>query len=231
MIGVRRLAWAALLVAAPAAATDRPAKVAITPKSGDAVLIVRAPTLPVPYQIGISRFDPVESQLTSNPLGGWADMTVSADKSTDGYIVRTVKPGTYVLRDVSQQLAWGLCFHADTLQFDVRPGEVVYLGSFDGETPIRELQREAIAHMDLVARSGTVHHYFDDVTPPTFTAATAEDMDRVRAFVANSMPKTSVAPSAVAFRPARFGTGSDLFGTQKVCGGYYKKKVGAAPAG
>ena len=227
---IKKLLLAALLAtAASAAASDKPAKVAVTPESKDAAVIVHAPVMSVPYVIGFSKFDPVQSSLQSNSFGGWANIDVRGDRSTDGYLVRRIKPGTYVLRDVSQQSAWGVCFHERTVQFDVKPGQVLYLGQFDGVTAVTELQRNAVTHGDMTARGSDVHLYFDGITPPTFTPVDPAELDRVKAFMASAMPKTSVAPQAVAFRPATFGTGRDLFGMQRICGGYYKKKVDAAP--
>ena len=39
------------------------------------------------------------------------------------------------------------------------------------------------------------------------------------------LPKSISAPKAAQSAPARFGTGNDLFGIQRICGGYYTKNA------
>lgn len=229
-------AVAALLLAvmpAAAGASDKPAKVAITPQSDEAAVIWRAPSLRTEYQLVLAKFDPVESNTTAGPLGGWANLTVESGRDGVGWFVKRIKPGIYVVNSLNQQTSWANCYHADTLQFEVKAGQLLYLGEFDGAVGVAQLQRNAVLHGDLMVRQGQFHHYFDGIAAPGFAPVDAAGLDAAAAFSRTAMPRTTVAPTAVAFRSARFGTGSTLFG-ERVCGGYFKKKVepaGPAPGG
>jgi len=221
-VTVRRVvaALAAACLALPASATN-PAKVAVTPASPDAVLIVRTPPLGVLYTLAISRYDPDKQDLA----GDWVAMPVQAqDRRDSDFLVEKVKPGTYAIQQFVQQARWGVCFHAGTLQFDVKAGEAVYLGQFDAATPLAELQRRALDAKDLYAGGFTVHNYFDGITPPKFTQPDDPALPEVRAFIAREMPKTKVAPVRARFRPATFRAGRALVGSQRVCGGSWSRK-------
>jgi hypothetical protein len=68
------------------------------------------------------------------------------------------------------------------------------------------------------------------VTPPTLAPIDEAQLAAVAAMVKTRMPKTTAAPRAVQFAPARFGTGHDLFGMRRICGGYYQGKAKGTPA-
>ena len=219
---MRRLASALaaglLATAAPAA---NPARIAVTPSSADAVLIVRTPATGVLYTIAIARYDPAQQDLS----GDWVAFPVPPQGTGEsGFGVEKVKPGTYVIKEVVQQARWGVCFYAGTLQFDVKSGEAVYLGTLDAATPLAELRRHAVAAKDLYAGGFTVHNYFDEITPPRFQQPADPALPEVRAFIAGEMPKTTVAPRLAQFRPATFRAGRALLGGQRVCGGSFSRK-------
>ncbi|HEY0086518.1 MAG TPA: hypothetical protein VGB65_11475 [Allosphingosinicella sp.] len=219
-----RLRYALLLavaacVASPVSAAN-PSKIAITPESRDAAVIMRAPSTSAVYTLAIARYDPAAQDLS----GGWEALPVpTAEQRSSDYVVQKVKPGTYVVRELIQQARWGVCFHAGTLQFDVKPGQAVYLGEFDAGTPLGELQRNALSRRDLVAGSYTLHNYFDGISTPRFTQPADPALPEVRAFMAEALPRTRVAPVAAQFRPATFSTGRALLGA-RVCGGMVRKK-------
>lgn len=226
-----RAALVALLIATPALAAPKPSKIAITPDSTDAAVLVRAPRLPVTYTLGISRFDPVaQNLLTGSFSGGWVNMEVAGGGPGQAYVLRRLKPGTYVLRDVSQQQYWAVCFGDATRQFSVGPGRLLYLGDFDGPTAIAELHANVRANPGHGrAKQGTIHHYLDNVTPPRLTEPDAAALAEAAAWLKAESPATTVAPVVATLTPAKFGTGVTLIG-QRACGGYFKKKVAEAPA-
>ncbi|MBV9931587.1 MAG: hypothetical protein JO013_11675 [Alphaproteobacteria bacterium] len=219
---MRRVAAAAaaafLASAAPAA---NPAKIAVTPASPDAVLIVRMPSAGVVYTLAIARYDDAQQDLA----GDWIGIPVPA--RNDGeleFFAERVKPGSYVIQQVVQQGRWGVCFYAKTLEFDVKPGQAVYLGTFDAARPLRELRRHALATKQLYAGGFTVHNYFDDITPPGFAEPEDATLPDVRAFIAEQMPRTTATPVLAQYRTATFRAGRALVGPQRVCGGRYSRK-------
>ena len=123
-------------------------------------------------------------------------------------------------RDLSRQDYWALCFNDNSLQFTVRPGEIVYLGEIDARSHVAELERMAVMSGRTSTRSQVVH-FFDGVSPPAFKPVDEAGLEAVTAMVRTRMSRTTVTPRAAEFAPARFGTGRDLFGTSRLCGGYY----------
>jgi hypothetical protein len=209
---------AAACLASPVSAAD-PSRIAIAPDSSDAAVIMRAASIEVVYTLAIARYDPIAQDLS----GGWEALPVPpAERRSSDFVVQKVKPGTYVVRELVQQARWGVCFHAGTLQFDVKPGQAVYLGELDARTPLRELERNAVSRKQIEAGEFTVHNYFDEISPPRFTQPADPALPEVRAFMAEAMPRTRVAPVVAQFRPATFSTGRALVGT-RVCGGTVRK--------
>jgi hypothetical protein len=216
------------LCAVPVAARN-PARIAITPESPRAAIILKAELLPIPptyrtsYRIGLQRYDPAQQGMMGGPFGGQETFAATRGNFVDGYLVLEVPPATYAFRDLSRQDYWALCFHDNSLQFTVRPGEVVYLGEMGVRSHVAELEQMAVMSGRTSVRSGNVAHFFDGVSPPAFKPVDEAGLAAAAAMVRARMPRTTVAPRAVEFAPARFGTGRDLFGTQRVCGGYWQR--------
>jgi hypothetical protein len=221
---------AAALSATMAMAAPNPDSIAITPQSPHALIVLKAELLPIPptfrtsYRISLKRYDPAQQQMLGGPFAG-AMFAATRGNFIDGYLVLEVDPGTYAFQDFSQQDFWALCFNDGSLQFTVRAGEVVYLGEMDVRRHAAELQRMAVMSGRTSLRNGRVAHFFDGVTPPTFLPADAADLPAAPPIVRPPTPRTTVAPRSVEFSPARFGTGHDLFGTGRICGGYYQGRA------
>lgn len=220
----------AMLAAVPAAARE-PRTIAITPRSPGAVIVLKAEPLPIPpgyrtsYRIGLQSYDPDARRMTGGPYGGQATFAATRGAFVDGYMVLEARPGTYAFRDLSRQDYWALCFNEGSLQFNVRPGEVVYLGEMDVRMHVAELERMSLMSGRTTVRSGEPAHFFDGVTPPALAPVDEAGLAAVAAMVRARMPRTTVAPKAAAFTPARFGTGRDLFGLRRICGGYYQGRA------
>lgn len=234
MLRLYSLALAAILIAFGAsgpAAAAKPADIAITPSSPGAVLILKAPNLPpaptfrTAYRLALQSYDPAEQKMVGGPFGGGALFQARPKDFVDGYLILEVKPGTYAFESFSQQDYWALCFNGGSLQFTVRPGEVLYLGDFDAAAHALELQTLAVTSGRTSTRGSNPVHFFDTVTPPMFAPADDAALAAVAAMVKVRMPRTTVAPKAATLSPARFGTGRDLFGLQRICGGYYQGKA------
>ena len=220
----------AALVAAPVAAKEA-GQIAITPQSANAAIILKAELLPIPpsyrtsYRIGLQTYDPAAQRMTGGPFGGQATFAATRNSVVDGYMVLELRPGTYAFRDLSRQDFWALCFNDGSLQFTVRPGEVVYLGEIDARRHVAELQRMAAMAGRTSTRGNQAVHFFDGVTPPAIAPVDEAGLAAVAAMVRTRMPRTTVAPRAAQFSPARFGTGSDLFGLSRICGGYHQRRA------
>jgi hypothetical protein len=224
-----KLALAAILVlaaAAPAAAKEVE-KIDITPGSADALIVFKANDVPVPpgyktaWRMPLQSFDPVENQMQ----GGLEILAGRPKSFVDGFLVERVKPGTYAFQSFSRQDYWALCFNGDSLQFTVKPGEVLYLGEFDAASHVLELERLSVTTGRTTSRNSEPIHFFDTVSPPAFAPVDEAGLAAAAAMVKARMPKTSVAPKPARFSKARFGTGKDLFGLRRICGGYYQKKA------
>ena len=228
------LPFAAVLLTAaaavPALAKDV-ADMAITPGSAEALIVFKAPDIPRPpgyktsWRMGVQSYDPVEQKLQGAPFGGMETLAGRPKSFVDGFLVEVMKPGTYVFRDFSRQDLWSLCFNGDSLRFTIKPGEVLYLGELDAVKHVQELESLSVMTGRTTARNGNPVQFFDTVSPPAFAPVDEAGLAAAAAMVKARMPKTSVAPRAAKFEPARFGTGKDLFGTKRICGGYYTKKA------
>jgi hypothetical protein len=232
MTNVRSAALALLLIlltAVPALARN-PDRIAITPQSPKAAIILKAELLPIPptyrtsYRINLKRYDPEEQRMLGGPFAG-ATFAATRGSVVDGYMILQVEPGTYAFQDLSRQDYWALCFNDGSLRFTVGAGEVVYLGEMDVRMHVAELETMAMTSGRTSVRNGQVAHFFDGVTPPAFKPVDAEELAAAAAMAQSRMPRTTVAPRAVEFTPARFGTGRDLFGINRICGGYYQRRA------
>lgn len=218
------------LAAAPAAAAD-PKAVAITPTSQRAALILKADPLPVApgmrtaYRFTLQTFDPAGQKLRGGPFAGLAVFAARPKEFVDGYLVLDVAPGTYVFKDFSQQDRWSLCFNGGSRSFDVKPGEILYLGALDADAHATELAQRTVMSGQTTIRGQGFVSFFDTVTPPRITPPDDAGLAAAAAFVKARSPKSTVTPRAPVYRDARFGTGNDMFGTNRLCGGYYAKKA------
>jgi hypothetical protein len=235
MKSIRGLALAAAFFAMLAAGVPATAKdahsIAITPASPKAAIIIKAELLPVPpghktsYLVGLQSYDPARQAMTNGPFGGSATFAAQPKAFVDGYLVIEVDPGTYAFRDVSREDYWAVCFNGGSLSFTVKPGEIVYLGEMDVRLHVAELERLAVMSHRTSTRNGQAVHFFDTVTPPAMAPIDEADLAAAAAMVRTRMPASTVAPRAAVFSKAKFGTGHDLFGLSRICGGYYQGRA------
>lgn len=173
------------------------------------------------YHLTLSAFDPVERALQSGSFNGFTTFEVDP---TQPYVAKTITPGTHVFALFAQQLWWSACFQAGTWKFDVKPGEVVYLGEFNPEPSFDAIAKHATANGDFSASSGNRHFYFDDIPPPAVSLP--QDKEKgvadVQGFVKTRMPNVFGTVRLAEYQPTKFGVGTSLFG-DPVCGGYFKK--------
>lgn len=196
----------------------------ITSQSRNSILVVATEPSPIPYQLSISSFDPDTGSLGAPPAD--AASIVVGRKDPGAYHLSIIEPGTYVVRDVTQQLNWSVCFHDNSVSFNVAPGEVVYLGRFDPRPHLQQLQQ--IARSTGRTRTGMgqgPHHFFDNILPPALTPPAATDVDSVRAFLAGSFPRITAPVRMADLRAAQFGIGRPLLGAAQICGGWFTERA------
>jgi hypothetical protein len=215
---------------------SNPQTIELTSATDDAgVLLLYAMPANVDYHIRVVGYDPVTQQAQDALLNGWGEaMRVDADKTatTPKFIVRRVTPGTYVYQSLSQQLTWAVCFHENTLSFTVKPGQVLFLGTFNAAPHLADLNKNVLVHKDFTSRDREPHHYFDGITPPQIIlpGSKPEILAKAKAFVLESMPNVRADVVPASYSKVKFGTGQTLYG-KRICGGYSKEDVKPRAAG
>jgi hypothetical protein len=180
------------------------------------------------YALSVSSFSLEEGRFTSNPFKGWANIGGIGKAQTErGFIVGRAAPGVYAIQALTVGGHWGVCFNGGSYAFEVKPGEVTYLGVLEPRGHLVEIMT-----LPQLARSNEFFYVFDRPKPALKPADPAgEWKPRVRAFLDKNYPGVAAEPAAAALTPVTFNTGKDAFGLQKLCGGYYAKpaKVSGKP--
>lgn len=159
---LRLIAALGLAFLSQACATN-PATLNITPESRNGLILMYARAAPIDYQLDVLRFNEEGTALEANTFNGVYPFR--PDAGAQGFIMKEAKPGRYVFVSVHQQGFWAVCFHNHTTSFEVRPGEVTFLGIFDPVPHLMQLQSLARSTGQTATRGGPVHFY-DDILPP-----------------------------------------------------------------
>lgn len=226
------------LLGAGSAKAQSAKDLAVTPESPTALLVLHAdwwePALNMQsaFKVALAKFDPAEERLLGLPYGDSILFEAKRKQMPDGYLIEAVKPGRWVVLSYSQQDKWALCFNAASVQFDIAPGEIVFLGRFDSLAHRRQLTELAVGSGRVSLSSSSFADFFDLPEGPRFAPVDEAQLADVRRMLAQRAPQATAPVRAVTFSPARFGTGSTLF-AQRRCGGYFttgaKKPKGAEP--
>ena len=208
----------------------QPKDQALTATSETAMIMIKsdfwepAPSMHSAYKIAFSTYDPVEGKMLGGPFAGGALIEAQEKKFFERYLLLPIKPGHWVYVSYQQQDKWALCFNAASLQFDVKPGEVVYLGKFDAISHRQQLTRQAIlTGRTSVSGYGFVD-FFDLSEGPKLNPVDDAQLAEARAVLARNAPLVTAPVRAAVYSPAKFGTGSTLFAERR-CGGYFTKGV------
>lgn len=217
----------ALTMPSLAFAGQKAESIAITPESERALIIVKADSIPPPptmasgFHLTFAAYDAANEALASGMFGGSYRLLAKPKLFYDGYLVIDIKPGTYIFQEFTRQDRWALCYNGASKVFSVKAGEALYLGEFDSKGSLRELESEVSKSMRFFSTGGALVHFFD-VAAPRLKPIAEGELAQVQSFARARMPRTTVPVTAAEFSTGRFGTGSDLFGSNRVCGGYYK---------
>ena len=221
---LQTVAATAALCALTACTSYDPARMELAAGATDkAVLLLEVkPVTRANYQFVVIRYDEPNHTVLNNSFSGFASFNV---KPGDRYLAQTVPAGTYVVEEVAQQWNWVACMHANSLAFDVKPGEVLFLGRLDARPQLSFLQGESLRHGQTVSVQNGIYFYLDDVPPLAigFQGGREAQLDVIQQYVKTSMPKVSAPVRLAEYRAAHFGTGYSLFGG-RVCTGYFKDK-------
>jgi hypothetical protein len=225
------IALAAGTMALPGYALAKPAKdQVLTADSQTAMIVIKsdfwqpAHDMHSAYKIAFSTYDPVEGKMLGGVFAGGALVEAQKKKFVEGYLIQPIKPGHWVYVSYQQQDKWALCFNAASLQFDVKPGEVVYLGELDAQSHRKELTLQALLHGKTSIRGYGFADFFDLPDGPRVKPVDEPQLVEVRAMLARNAPLITAPVRAAVYSPAQFGTGSTLFAERK-CGGYFATGV------
>ena len=228
---LRKLALASAMGAAPltgAAHAKSPDKLVVTPESPTALVVIKtewwepAPSMQSAFKLALNTYDPVEEKLLGGPFGGGALFEAKKKNFVDGYLIQPIKPGRWVFLSYAQQDKWALCFNAASIQFEVKPGEVVYLGELDATAHRRQLTEQAVMSGKISITGYGFADFFDLPEGPRLAPVGEAELAGVRAMLRQRAPGVTAPVRGAEYGPAKFGTGSTLFAERR-CGGYFTK--------
>lgn len=209
-------------------AAKSPDKLELAPGAETALMVIKtdwwqpAPNMQSAFRLWFSVFDPVEQKLLGKPFGGSAVFEAKQKNFVDGYLIAEIKPGRWVFQSYSQQDSWSLCFNAASWDFEVKPGEVIYLGPFDAIVHRFQLTQRAVQSGRTTIRGSGFVTFFDLPAAPSVGAIDDDALAKVREMLKLNAPNVTAPVRAAELKATKFGTGSTLFG-ERVCGGYAVK--------
>jgi hypothetical protein len=132
-----------------------------------------------------------------------------------------LRPGTYAIQRVNVQGYWNVCFNGGTKTFEVKPGEVVYMGRFDPNPHLAEIGR-----LSPIIKSGEMQTVFDTPRPALTEPAQTPDWRPAAEAYVTSRPDIPSAPiTEAAYADATFKTGRGMFMTlARICGGHWNRR-------
>jgi hypothetical protein len=211
-----------LMTVAPMASAKNPEQMALAPESPTALVVLKtdfwtpAADMKSAYKLWMTGYDAEAGKQAA----GSAVFEAQKKKLFNGYLMAPIKPGRWVFQSYAQQDKWALCFNARSWQFEVKAGEVVYLGQFDALAHRKQLEEAAILSGKVAFSGYGFADFFDLPDAPLFKPVDDKQVADLRDALAMFAPRVTAPVRAATFSPAAFGTGSTLFAERK-CGGYF----------
>ena len=207
-----RLFIAALICwAGPATAQKVPERIRLSASSREGAVLIRVPVQP--FQSAL--------QVSKNGNSGFLSrvylMKIPEGEPGFRYIARTLSPGSYRLDSVWQQARWGVCLENGTFEFDVRPGEIAYLGTLHTDLLFGALQDQAIASGNAVQRGGSYFLSHGGTDGPVIDGNDDAGLAAARSFAETSMNGAGELVRLANVQTASFAT-SGAGKAIKVCG-------------
>lgn len=202
---------AALMVTQPAEAQKRPEKIALSPNSDKGAVLIRVPAMPFPYAL----------QFSKNGKSGFMSrvyiMKVEAAPAGYLYIARTLAPGRYRLDNVWQQGLWTACLEQGTFEFTINPGKVAFIGTFEVNGVLREIQSQAVAQGKSVVHGTDYMQGQASISTDMVTRRDDSDLSEARQFAESKMNSSGELVELSDLSNTRFAT-SEFGKAIKICG-------------
>lgn len=176
------LCWLALVaIASPATAQKSPEKIRLTPASDQGAVLIRIDRIPAKFQLWFQKSG-------KSGFGSRVYMIpVAAGERGELYIARTLTPGRYRLDSIWQQLRWGLLLSGDTVEFDIKPGSVTYLGKLDTWSLLTTLQDMAVAAGVTVSHGTSGYSTAKHGLRPSFSGRDDNGLADAKSYAATTM--------------------------------------------
>lgn len=201
----------ALLLPFNAQAQKTPGEIKLSSKSDKGVVLIRVPAEPFTYAL----------QFSKNGNSGFLSrvylMKVEPTGSGYTYIARTLSPGRYRLDNVWQQAAWTVCLEQGTFEFTVKPGKIAYLGTFEVEGVLREIQSQAIQRDRTEMRGTDYMQGQASVSEDVVTGRNPEGLAAARSFADTHMNGSGELVELADLGGTQFKT-SEFGKAIKICG-------------
>jgi len=174
-------ALAMLCIPATGSAQKRPEAIRLSPKSDQGAVLIRVPIQPFTYAL----------QFSKNGKSGFLSrvyiMKIDAAAPGYRYIARTLSPGRYRLDNVWQQGAWTACMEQGTFEFTIEPGKIAYLGTFEVDGVLREIQSQAVERGKTVVYGTDYMQGQAKISDEMVTGRDPADLAEARRFADSSM--------------------------------------------
>lgn len=144
-------------------------------------------------------------------------MKVEPAASGYNYIARTLSPGLYRLDNVWQQGAWTACLEQGTFEFTVEAGSIAFLGTFEVDGVLNEIQNQAIASNRTVMRGTDYMQGAAKVSDEMVTGRDPAALNEARQFADTAMNGSGALVALADVKGASFNT-SGLGKAIKICG-------------
>lgn len=170
------------------------------------------------FFVSVRAFDPTDGTLVKPLAGGGVPMTsLNSFALQRHFVVGMADPGLYALEAVRVGINWAACFDGGTQSFEVRPGEVTFVGLLDPRPTLVQLARQMPNRA-----SGTEPHHLLGVPRPHLTPPPELPgwRDQLRAELAARFPKVTAELREADLRPITFKPGRGLLG-ERMCDGVF----------
>lgn len=200
------------------ACVTAPANVDITPGSDRGLIVVEAEPTPS-FQISVGAGRPIEAgyflTLSRYPAGAsvssppvldsrWVHLRAHPTR-TRTYFAIDAAPGTYVFEAFNAGLSWGACFNRETVSFDLRPGEVLFLGTFSPTETIADIH----SNLPSAVSAGSVRYVYNRAAPRfTQPAQREQKTAEIQAYLTATYPGVQVPIRFADLNPAAFQSGT-----------------------
>lgn len=173
--------------------------------STDGAVMFTAPFVPGDYVIMFSPYD-----KASNTVHGSEIVNVRSRKAVavpaplDSVQLHRMPPGFYVVRMITTQSWWGACLSDDTVGFDIKAGQITYLGRIDPAPTLASIQSEAARTGKTTSSGGQLRLFKENVKPPLFTfEGSAQSKTLLAVAMASGLssdaPVAQVTPTAASY--------------------------------